>query len=170
MRCTGAPKLPSPARRPPRAESDESQRPYYDFLQSVTPASNTGQLDWINARATELKTLKTRRSFARWLDKQYQTLHGDDLLAFSDVLSDEDTPEPPPCSAPPAAPSATPKPGTGVGYVITDVITLMAAQTAVVAFVVGLWWCVFADSTDAAYVRSILAVVKAMLADKKETK
>ncbi|ESX01107.1 hypothetical protein KL918_002749 [Ogataea parapolymorpha] len=145
---------------------------YYDFLQSITPASNAGQLDWINVRAAELKALKTRRSFVRWLDKQYQALHGEDLLAFSDVLSDEDTPEPPPCTALPAATSTTPlpKPGTGVGYVITDVITLMAAQTAVVAFVVGLWWCVFADSTDAAYVRSILAVLKAMLTDKKETK
>ncbi|KAG7756345.1 hypothetical protein KL911_001147 [Ogataea haglerorum] len=144
---------------------------YYDFLQSVTPASNTCQLDWINARAAELKALKTRRSFARWLDKQYQTLHGEDLLAFSDVLSEEDTPEPPPCTAPRAAPSAPPpKPGTGAAYVITDIITLMAAQAAVVVLVVGLWWCVFADSTDVAYVRSILAVLKAMLTDKRETK
>ncbi|KAG7939239.1 hypothetical protein KL934_000173 [Ogataea polymorpha] len=137
------------------------------------PFTEAHALDWINVRASELRALKTRRSFVRWLDKQYEALHGDDLLAVSDVLSDEDTPEPSPCTALPAATTSTmplPKPGTGVAYVITDVITLMAAQTAVVALAVALWWCVFADSTDAAYVRSILAVLKAMLTDKKETK
>ncbi|KAG7895690.1 hypothetical protein KL936_000398 [Ogataea polymorpha] len=157
--CTKLPKLTSSSHR---AKSDGSQRP-----------PNQPSLDWINVRASELRALKTRRSFVRWLDKQYEALHGDDLLAVSDVLSDEDTPEPSPCTALPAATTSTmplPKPGTGMAYVITDVITLMAAQAAVVALAVALWWCVFADSTDAAYVRSILAVLKAMLTDKKETK
>ncbi|KAH3662022.1 hypothetical protein OGAPHI_006203 [Ogataea philodendri] len=139
---------------------------YYEFMQSITDPANTTQLNWINARAHELKGLKTRRAFIRWLEKHYELLHGEDLLAWSDVLSDTESPEPQ-LPGPVVHLEKTP---TADLYRADVIAKLVVLELLVVGAVSGIWWFAFADEVDVAYMRSIWAVARAMLLERKSGK